>query len=788
MSADQYTAQLTKDTLTYITGQYFDLVQPFAFPRYKNDCKAYTTGRDYFEAVAKAIREAKSFILITDWELDYDVELEKRGVDGHPGRLSELLADALQRGVHIRVMLYDSIRYALDTHDDTTQHKLLSLPKGKGSISVLLENPNTGRSTVSRESGVLFSHHQKSVVVDGQIAFLGGLDLAYGRWDTNAFDVVIDPKQRIINDAYNQQLSPARGLTEDEKKLTKEINGKPGFQTSYDKDGRIFDERFQPRQPWQDVGLHVKGPAAFDVFVNFVLRWNSFAGKDSNILDEGLTIDWFKKAKGADYLVDPLKDGEGTVNAQICRSVSSKQLQDELKLWDDRHQYVNDDWKQSNPKRRKIVQTARKEWTSNHQTSILDAMINCIRSAHGFIYIENQFFMSDCGADQFGTSAPSNNPIIAELATAIGQAIYRDQPFHVWLVLPEHPEGKLEEDSTKSQAWWALQGTKRARNSLINRINATLVAKNRKAWSLQSQLSTKQEIDALLQKHGMQDKWREYLTILNLRNYGNTGTHMVTEMIYVHSKLMIVDDAVAIIGSANINDRSLNGNGDTELAAVIVDTAEAKVTEVGQGLKINTRKFARDLRMNQMKKHLGMLVDQKTTGVQKENAPPNGINIEQPLSAATIKGIQQLAQQNREAYNEVFLHTPRNNFKTLTEGREHAYPLIPGRGNERNYASAPPLQATYMKSESIDLSNTGNSTSPIVKQPSTDSMYSNSITYMAHDVAKATSTLRSKVKGFWVEMPLDWGNGHRTTPPPPKGLPAAIASNDKSDSSEVVAT
>ena len=47
----------------------------------------------------------------------------------------------------------------------------------------------------------------------------------------------------------------------------------------------------------------------------------------------------------------------------------------------------------------------------------------------------------------------------------------------------------------------------------------------------------------------------------------------MTEMIYVHSKLLIVDDAVAIIGSANINDRSLNDNGDTELAAVIVDHA-----------------------------------------------------------------------------------------------------------------------------------------------------------------------------------------------------------------------
>lgn len=39
-----------------------------------------------------------------------------------------------------------------------------------------------------------------------------------------------------------------------------------------------------------------------------------------------------------------------------------------------------------------------------------------------------------------------------------------------------------------------------------------------------------------------------------------------TEIIYVHSKLMIVDDNYAIIGSANINDRSMLGTRDSEIA------------------------------------------------------------------------------------------------------------------------------------------------------------------------------------------------------------------------------
>ncbi len=46
----------------------------------------------------------------------------------------------------------------------------------------------------------------------------------------------------------------------------------------------------------------------------------------------------------------------------------------------------------------------------------------------------------------------------------------------------------------------------------------------------------------------------------------------VTEIIYVHSKLMIIDDHMVICGSANINDRSLLGNRDSEFCIVINDT------------------------------------------------------------------------------------------------------------------------------------------------------------------------------------------------------------------------
>ena len=60
----------------------------------------------------------------------------------------------------------------------------------------------------------------------------------------------------------------------------------------------------------------------------------------------------------------------------------------------------------------------------------------------------------------------------------------------------------------------------------------------------------------------------------------------VTEQIYVHSKLLIADDSIVIMGSANINDRSLAGHRDSELAVYIDDRKvvkaplNGKVTEV----------------------------------------------------------------------------------------------------------------------------------------------------------------------------------------------------------------
>lgn len=63
----------------------------------------------------------------------------------------------------------------------------------------------------------------------------------------------------------------------------------------------------------------------------------------------------------------------------------------------------------------------------------------------------------------------------------------------------------------------------------------------------------------------------DYITFHGMRNWSVLMGKLVQEIVYVHSKLMIVDDRYVICGSANINDRSMLGKRDSEIAALIQD-------------------------------------------------------------------------------------------------------------------------------------------------------------------------------------------------------------------------
>ncbi|KAF2367478.1 Phospholipase D-like domain [Trinorchestia longiramus] len=83
-----------------------------------------------------------------------------------------------------------------------------------------------------------------------------------------------------------------------------------------------------------------------------------------------------------------------------------------------------------------------------------------------------------------------------------------------------------------------------------------------------------------LQEAGI-SRWQDYLSVCSLRQFGMLNGFPVTEIVYIHSKLMIVDDMICIVGSANINDRSLRGDRDSELCVVIDDGREEQRSFMG---------------------------------------------------------------------------------------------------------------------------------------------------------------------------------------------------------------
>jgi phospholipase D1/2 len=133
-------------------------------------------GADYFHAFRETAKNARRSILLLGWDIDGRFALEREHpADGLPTRLRDFL-DALvrrRRQLHIHVLEWDfAMIYAPDREwlpvykMDWTTHRRLHF-------------------RLDSRHPVGASHHQKIVVIDDRVAFVGGLDFALGRWDTS---------------------------------------------------------------------------------------------------------------------------------------------------------------------------------------------------------------------------------------------------------------------------------------------------------------------------------------------------------------------------------------------------------------------------------------------------------------------------------------------------------------------------------------------------------------------------------------------------------------------------
>jgi phosphatidylserine/phosphatidylglycerophosphate/cardiolipin synthase-like enzyme len=172
-------------------------------------------GAEALPAIAEAIRGARRSVRMAGWHSAPHFALER----GEPPTvLRELLAEAVARGVDVRVLLWAGAPFRVFTParaDVRAQARELARDTGV-------------RVAVDDRERLLHCHHEKLVVVDDEVAFVGGIDLTDlggDRWDTSRH--------------------PARG-----------------------------------RLGWHDAGSRLRGPIVADVAEHLDLRWTEVTGEE----------------------------------------------------------------------------------------------------------------------------------------------------------------------------------------------------------------------------------------------------------------------------------------------------------------------------------------------------------------------------------------------------------------------------------------------------------------------------------------------------------------------------
>ena len=543
-------------------------------------------GKDYMSAVADAIESARHEIFITDWQIHPYVHLKRpdTGVTSLDWRLDKLLIRKADENVRIYILLYWETKLAMDLGSSFAMTVL------KHPNIVILRHPDWSTIFTHTSTLLRWSHHEKLVVVDRSIAFVGGIDLCFGRWDTSAHPLVDNHPHHPIaletegetnveqskgqycrwvgKDYGNTFLAGVRdGLDEPLEEIC-------------DKESSLSIRYTVPRMPWHDVSCMFNGEAASDIAKHFIQRFNQ-------ICQTSL----------------PLK----RLFSVPVHQPLSNQFSDEHRVY---HQI--EDPSSSNAKIQVVRSVA--SWSANQQfeDSIHKAYRDAIKNAEHSIYIENQFFISS-------QDGKVENQIQADIAKRIARAYYSDEDFYVMILLPLQPEFPGE---------W---GTKSGKD-----LEAVSY------WNYASLYNGEHSLWARLKDHGVPDQYRdEHVQVYGLRTHGELNGKYVTELIYVHSKLMIVDDRKTIIGSANINDRSMLGDRDSEVDVVIEDQEMIPGRMNGQPYEIG--KFSHTLRCQLMKEHLGLL----------EN-PGYSIDVSDPASKHFFDRVSSIAKENSKIYLDVF--------------------------------------------------------------------------------------------------------------------------------------
>lgn len=591
----------------------------------------FVDGEVSFEAIATSIANAKSEIYVTGWWLCPELYLKRPFHANSASRLDALFEAKAKEGVKVYILLYKEVAIALKINSLYSQKRLLNIH----------ENVKVLRYPDHFAAGIyLWSHHEKIVVVDHKICYLGGLDLCFGRYDTIEHKIGDHPPFTWPGkDYYNPRESEPNSWVDT---MTDEL-----------------DRRKLPRMPWHDVHCALWGPPCRDVARHFVQRWNHakrnkapneqtipllmpqqhmvlphYMGRsqkldieskptDGNQIDiTQSSISYESPSQDIQFLLPQEADGidsknvNNTLNGpqpknhldpshdeQLSQTMQTTDSADDFDFLDHRHEnstgttsfgsdmsdegcerqeVCSSDISQVGPRTPCSCQVIRSvcQWsggTSQTEDSIHKAYCSLIENAEKFIYIENQFFISGLSEDDV-----IQNRVLEALYRRILRAHKEGKCFRVIVVIPLLPgfQGRLDDGgaaTVRAIMHWQYRTISRGQHSILHNLNALLGPKT-----------------------------EDYISFYGLRTYGRLGDDgpIVTSQVYVHSKVMIVDDRITLIGSSNINDRSLLGHRDSEIGVLIEDREFSESTMNGEPWSAG--KFANSLRLSLWSEHLGL--------------------------------------------------------------------------------------------------------------------------------------------------------------------------------------
>ncbi|KAI3512335.1 hypothetical protein L1887_19650 [Cichorium endivia] len=482
-----------------------------------------------WEDIFYAISNAKHLIYITGWSVYTKIVLvrdPKRSKPGGDVTLGELLKRKAEDGVNVLMLVWDD-RTSVEalkkdglmaTHDQETGDYFRDT---KVHCVLCPRDPDDKNSYVQgTQVATMFTHHQKTIVVDSDIpgeasgmrrivGFVGGIDLCDGRYDTRNHSLF-----RTLKDAHHDDFH------------------QPNFSgSSITKGG--------PREPWHDIHCKLEGPIAWDMLYNFEQRWTKQVG--SRYLFTLPELDEFITHPA---LTGP-SEGQDTWNVQLFRSIDGGAVS-------------------GFPEKPEEASMAGLVTGKDNviDRSIQDAYINAIRRAKNFIYIENQYFLGSSYSwkttNEFKIEDIGALHLIPkELSLKIVSKIKSNERFAVYIVIPMWPEGIPESGSVQAILDWQRRTIEMMYKDIASELHANKIEADPTDYLTFFCLGNREiKKSSEYEPPEKPDQDSDYGRAQESRRF----------MIYVHAKMMIVDDEYIIIGSANINQRSMDGGRDTEIA------------------------------------------------------------------------------------------------------------------------------------------------------------------------------------------------------------------------------